>query len=183
MPPGVRLWRGERNAAGWAWQPEAGVEPGDSWPASICCQPEVPPYQVAVAARFVEYLISHREARDLIPGIVRACTFRPSARPGMVMIPHLATLIDATGCTRDHVIWESLDESRFDIWLGESARPDLAWIADHLPGLLALRAEARCGLLGSTDDERALISLIASRFLSIRAVCQNESLFRRLLTG
>lgn len=181
VPDGVRLWQGIRSGTGWTWRPEGGTDPDESWLASICCEGRVSPRAVAMAARFVAHLISYREARNLIPGTVRAYTYSPQKRPGFVAIPHLMTIIDANGRTSDHVVWETLAESRFASWLGASKLPDLAWIEDRLADLLAFRARARCGLLGSTDDERALVAIIDSRFLSIRAVCQNEALFRRLL--
>jgi hypothetical protein len=140
------------------------------------------PGAVGVALWFAEYLFALRRERNLIPGPVVLAAARPLPTPDSCRIPHLTTVIDHTGRTSDHVVWEHLSTERTVAWLGGAPQPDWEWLFASLEPLLALRARARCGQLDATPDHQELARLIADRFLSIRAVCLNPGLFHRLLS-
>ncbi|MEX5631756.1 hypothetical protein [Parafrankia sp. FMc2] len=83
------------------------------------------------------------------PGYVITAGARPdlTGLPGLVRVPHLVTVTDATGAIADTVVWEVMTEARFDAWLDGAPRPDQPAIEAHLPGLLRLRGLHRAGRL------------------------------------
>jgi hypothetical protein len=176
-----RAWVVARPSLDGSWHWSATDSRSDHDQLAVQASP-APSRALGVAMRFAEHLFTLRQERNLIPGAVILAGIRPARIPKHVLIPHLATVIDRTGRTGDHVVWEQLPDEKIVDWLGGAPEPDWAWLIGSLERLMALRARVRCGQLDETADHRELAELIGNRFLSIRVVCRNATLFGRLLS-
>jgi hypothetical protein len=184
--PGIdwgRPWAVGRQAPdhGWKWQALDAVNRPAGYEVGVDMAPALG-QDVQVVCRFAERLFTFRAERALVPGPVTLAAGRPRELIGHVRLPHLATVIDRSGHTSDQVIWEQFPDVKLSDWLGDTPAPDWDWLYASLGRLTALRARARTGQLRRTPDEIELAKLIGDRFLSIRAVCLNQGLFRRLLS-
>jgi hypothetical protein len=140
-----------------------------------------------VPLQFAIHLAAHRlndrdPVRPCLTTALRPADLDAGGRP-LVRLPHLV----ATGSTStgggvvDTVVWEVMTGQQAARWLGAAVPEQAACFEERLPGLLALRRQARTGDLPSSHAGRALVSLLQERYLSIRLVYTHPALFYELL--
>lgn len=121
------------------------------------------------------------------PEPVRPCVtsrYPPHLSSGqLVRLPHLIAHRLLSGSIEDLTVWEVMVAERARCWLGGPmpGEDKLLLIEQKLPGLLALRRQARAGRLPNTEAGRRLANCLTSRYLSIRMVYQHIDLFLALL--
>ena len=108
---------------------------------------------------------------------------RPDTGGDLVRIPHLVTVGRTDGTVGDAVVWELMRHATARRWFG-APLPTRAFIEDHLPGLLVLRAAVRAGAFPATPVGQRLAALVHGRPLplTIQLVYRHPDLFRMLLT-
>jgi hypothetical protein len=140
-------------------------------------------HPVCLSLEFARHLSDRRQndPQPVMPCVTSATAPELGSAPGLVRVPHLVTVRDATRGLVDAVIWEVMTVPQSRKWLGGSL-PCQQFFERRIDALLRVRALTRSGQLPAGRDGERLRELVASHYLSIRLVYRHPALFSRLVT-